>query len=570
MTSPSAAVPTPATGRGDLPFPVAPIEELIRLLTKAIRAHQLYLPNNPIYKGAIDAVRTGFAPIWAQTDELVLGVAETELLWHGHPVLVEASKGADSLPWQLFKDGLRELRLSPGFEQEELTRLLDILQRVRKAAADQDDLLTMLWEGDFQLLHYRYVDLTLEQAEPLAQTDPQARPERVDVTAVQAAPEEPLQASRPGVVDMSDFDGTLYFLDDREIEYLRDAVRLEYQIDQRQNLVSVLLDIFEQQQGPEIRDELCDIVEMLLVHLLAGTHFRNVAYLLREAAAAAQRAENLSEGHRRRITELPERLSAAGALSQMLQALDEAPELPPQDELVELFEQLRPAALETALEWLGRVQNIRLRMLLEQSVGRLAGANTGELVRLIGAKNRGVALEAMRRAGALRTPAAVGPLGKVLADGDVEQRQVSVSALAEIGSPGALQALEQGLADADRDVRVGAARALAGRGYRAALQRVEAIVRSKQIRDADLTEKMAFFELYGALCGEGGVGHLDGLLNGKGFLGRREDPEVRACAALALGRIGTPAAVTALRSAAAEKDVVVRNAVNRALRGGAA
>jgi hypothetical protein len=548
---------------------VASVEELVRSLTKAIRAHQLYLPNNPIYKGAIDALRAGFAPMWAQVDELVFGVSETELLWYGRPVLVETGKGADSLPWLLFKDGLRELRLSKGFEQEELGRFLDILQRVRKAATDQDDILTMLWEGDFQLLQYRYVDLAMEAAESLDDTPAAARPDRVDITAVMAMPEEEVQASRRGVVDMSDFDATLYFLDEREIQYLRDAVRLEYQLDQRQNVLSVLLDIFEQQSADEIRAELCDILEMMLVHLLAGSHFRNVAYLLRETAVSAQRAADLTEEHRRRIAGLPERLSAASALSQMLEALDGAPELPPQDELSELFDQLRPAALETALAWLGRVQNARLRTLLEQSVGRLAGANTAELVRLIASAERVVSLEAVRRSGALKTPAAVAPLGRLLAEGDVEQRQAAVAALAEIGSPGALQALERGLGDADRDVRVGTARALAGRGYRAALPRIEAIVKSKQIREADLTEKMAFFEMYGALCGESGVPHLDALLNGKGFLGRREDPEVRACAALALGRIGTPKAIESLRGAGAEKDVVVRNAVNRAMRGGA-
>ena len=36
---------------------------------------------------------------------------------------------------------------------------------------------------------------------------------------------------------------------------------------------------------------------------------------------------------------------------------------------------------------------------------------------------------------------------------------------------------------------------------------------------------------------------------------------------MALGRIGSPAALEALRKAAGEKDVLVRNAVTRALRG---
>jgi HEAT repeat protein len=267
---------------------------------------------------------------------------------------------------------------------------------------------------------------------------------------------------------------------------------------------------------------------------------------------------------------LPERLSAADALTQLLQALDESPSLPPQNELVELFDQLRPAALATVFLWLSKIQNERLRPLLQAAAGRLASANTAELVRLIQAPEREVSSEAIRRAGALKAQAAVLALGKILGETDVSRRQIAVQALTEIASPGALQSLERAIEDDDRDVRITAVRALTARAYRPVLPRLEAAVKGKGVRDADLTEKMAFFEGYGALCGDGGVAHLDSILNGKGFLGRREDPEIRACAAIALGRVGTPKAQDALRKAAAEKDIVVRNAVTRALRGGGA
>ena len=78
---------------------------------------------------------------------------------------------------------------------------------------------------------------------------------------------------------------------------------------------------------------------------------------------------------------------------------------------------------------------------------------------------------------------------------------------------------------------------------------------------------MALFEAYGAFCGDSGITFLDGILNGKGFLGHRQDSELRACAAMALGRVGSNGAMTSLRQAQGEKDVVVRNAVNRALKG---
>ena len=97
------------------------------------------------------------------------------------------------------------------------------------------------------------------------------------------------------------------------------------------------------------------------------------------------------------------------------------------------------------------------------------------------------------------------------------------------------------------------------------LPKLDAIVKGKALREANLTEKMAVFEAYGGLCGDEGVAALDAMLNGTSRFGRREDSELRA---VALGRVNPPRAQESLRRASSEKDVIVRNAVNRALRGG--
>ena len=77
---------------------------------------------------------------------------------------------------------------------------------------------------------------------------------------------------------------------------------------------------------------------------------------------------------------------------------------------------------------------------------------------------------------------------------------------------------------------------------------------------------MAFFEAYGAIGGSAAVEELDDLLNAKGFLGRRNPTELRACAALGLGRAATPEAKRALERARTDEDPIVRNAVVRALK----
>jgi hypothetical protein len=436
---------------------------------------------------------------------------------------------------------------------------------LRKGSPDEDDFVTMLWEADFAFVHYRYVDLLQEGGIGELADGGEVQP--VGAGEVERGTHDAVDESRAsGIINMADFDATLYFLDEREIEYLHAEVKREYDKDLRIGVATVLFDIFESQPDAATRTEVLENVHTLLVYLLTAEHFSGVAYLLREGQATVQRASGVTDEHRQQLVQLADRLSAPDALSQLLQSLDETPTPPPETELVELFDQLRPVALSTVFLWQSKTQNERLRPLLQAAAGRLASANTSELVRLIGAPQPEVAGEAMRMAGALKTQAAVTALGKILGDTDVEMRKIASQALTEIGSPGAMQALERAIDDSDRDVRVTAVRAMTARGYRPVLARLENVVKGKRVREADLTEKMAFFEGYGSLCGEAGIDHLDSVLNGKGFLGRREDSETRACAAIALGRVGSPKAIATLRKAAMEKDVVVRNAVSRALR----
>ncbi len=126
--------------------------------------------------------------------------------------------------------------------------------------------------------------------------------------------------------------------------------------------------------------------------------------------------------------------------------------------------------------------------------------------------------------------------------------------------------MERAIEDDDRDVRISAARTLSERGYRGAFARIDSAIRGRALRTADLTEKTAFFEAYGRLAGKGGITYLRAMLLGKGLLRKKEDPETRACAAMALGTIREAAARDVLSEAASrEKDPLVKNAINKAL-----
>jgi hypothetical protein len=550
----------------------------MQVISKGMRATQLYLPNNPVYQRAVDNIRGAFRGIWQATDDLIFDIGETEMRWEDNVVYSQDQRN-ESIAWTLYKDGVRSLTFKPGVEDAEMVRFLAVLHQAKNLQADApDDLLTLLWAEDFQFVNYTFRELASENAVPIERGAGPAIPggggggeagegRGTDPSTIRRQVEEEAPPKREGLVSVDDFDTTLYFLDDKEIEYLHKEVEREYAQDLRRNVLAMLFDLLELQTYGTVRSELISILENFIPYLLGAGDFRSVAFILRESKVIQQRARELIPEHRATLESLPTRLSQADALSQLLQSLDEAAGHPSEEELSELFTELRAEALATLMGWLPRLTNERVRELVKGSAERLATTHAPEVLKALGSDDPAVQLEMVRLAGRLKLPGAPDGMGPLLEKGDRELKLVVVEALTTIASPNAVRLLEKAIDDGDRDVRIAAVKFLGQRGHRNAFPRIEAAVLGSKLKDSDLTEKMTFFEAYGALAGTAGIPTLEKLLVPKGgLLARKEDPETRACAAMALGKIRAPAAREVLQKVSQDKEPLVRNAVSRALR----
>lgn len=548
------------------PIEIAAVTDVLRQVGKAARAQQLYASNNPMHARAMKAVGESFKSLWTQVPSLELQITDSTFSLQGHTVIEEPGRTSDSLPWLFYKDGVRELTMRPGFEDEELGVLLGIVQLTRLAFAEDDDMLTRLWEREFEFLQYKYVELSTEVGAPLLAHG--MVPGTTIVSPRTFESEESEVVSSSSFARMDEYDSTLYFLEESEIDYLQLEIRNDFSSDLRSRVVASLLDTYECELDPTVREEISATLEQFFLVLLSLGHFGPAAYIIREAKVTAGRAQSVLHTQRERLLALGDGLSDLDAIEQLLQTLETTALKPPQNDLHDLLMQLHPRALASILGWLGRSRNAELRALLESAASRMAASHTTELVQLIGSEDRVVAFEAVRRAGSMKTAAAVPALAGVIAKGTPEMRVAAVTALSQVGSPGAMEAVVRALEDEDTDIRIAAVRTLATRGQSMAVTRIEACIRAPGVRDGSLAEKMAFFESYGLLAGDAGTGFLSAILKPRGLFQRREPSELRACAAIALGKIGTPRAIEALQQAGSDGDLIVRNAVTRAIRGG--
>ena len=197
-----------APGRTASDLDVRVVEELLRTLTKGQRALQMYLPTTRYTAG--DGIAGGGVHAGLERDRrLVLEIREQDIMWEEVPVFRQPGR-TEGLAWQLHKDGLRRLTLLQGVEAEEILRFLHVVNRARLLPADATyDLLTLLWEQEFVLITYAFVEVLGDGIEFLQESA--AREEVVDPAAaareVNTARGAP---GAPGLVDLADFDATLY------------------------------------------------------------------------------------------------------------------------------------------------------------------------------------------------------------------------------------------------------------------------------------------------------------------------------------------------------------------------
>ena len=551
------------------------VEQLIQALVKGLRAIQIYLPNNPIYEKACNRVTNAFEAVWGATDELILEVTDTEIRWEEQIVYSESNR-SESVAWMLYEDGVRSVTMLPGVEEGEVIRFLEVLNRNRSLPPEgADDLLTLLWEQEFDRISYVTAELGGEDGNAIegsggggggGNAAPPAEDVRAEVRSQLAGAAEEEQATE--FVSIEDFDSSLYELEPDEIAYLKRELVREYDQDLRTNALAILCDIFEFQSDADIRSEVLTILGSFVPHLLAAGDSDSVVYVLRETQAIRKRVKDLTEEQATALDQLPARLSEPVAFGHLLAALDKGGTNVSDKELERIFGGLRPEVFETALEWLPQLRTDRIKALLEDALIKIAIANSKILTDALESRSREVAHVAVRFAKTLALPEVVPPLGRLLQGPDKDLRAEVVDVLEVVGTSEAMRELEKAVDDANRAIRLAAIRTLVGHSHDGVVPRIKAKVTDKEFRNTDLTEKKALLEAYGVLAGPPGVAVLALMLLPRGFLRRKEDPQVRACAAMGLGKIGTPEAAVVLRRVAGDKDALVRNAVNQALRDG--
>lgn len=136
-------------------------KEVLSLFAKAFASMRIYPSDNPTVESLIHAFSDKIIKFLEEFDELKLGVQEFNFSFKKETVFQDEHKKA-SLPFLLFKDGMRELAFSRGLDKEELVGFLKILKDNADLPADEGDVVHSIWMKDFPHIRYFAIDEFLE------------------------------------------------------------------------------------------------------------------------------------------------------------------------------------------------------------------------------------------------------------------------------------------------------------------------------------------------------------------------------------------------------------------------
>jgi hypothetical protein len=134
---------------------------VLKFFDTALSAMKIYPSRNPAIQRNLMQFFDRLNEFLDTYEELRLGIQEFSFTLKKEPVFQDKIK-KKSLPFLLFKDGMRELSFYEGLEQEELREFMEILKEASDLPPEESDVVSFLWEKDFINIRYFVIDEFLD------------------------------------------------------------------------------------------------------------------------------------------------------------------------------------------------------------------------------------------------------------------------------------------------------------------------------------------------------------------------------------------------------------------------
>jgi hypothetical protein len=494
----------------------AKVAEFLSAITRALKASVLYPPEGSIPQEFKRTCRERLEGALAELEIIDLQINHKEIVFEGEEVSGSVS-GEVNLAELLHRDGIRMLRLREGITGDEFERFFAVFRAVFADRNGYQDIVNLLWEGDFDSIEYEAVDeLTVAEVELGAQ-DAFEIPDAVYSEAIlaeksiydEASAEESTDggllehaslASGTGILLAEGILENIQRFSHEESAEIAALIARDQEITVEFSAIDTLFDIAVAERENAGFLETCDTLDSMFNRLLTAENFPLMVYMLRKfketSASLLEASRQRSERFRKSFHRCGDRIR----ISRLTEILNRS-ESEDMDSIRSYLEELDWSAVSQLLWMLGELKYFPSRKIvcdLLKAKGRkkpeiIAGAIYD--TRWYVVRNTAIVL------GEIGTDKCIQPLKKASEHEDERVRWEAVSALCRIDTDASRGTLAGRLSDDSERVRLLVIRHLSEKAYEPAYEAIETIVNCREFEMLPPPEQK---ELLKALASTGG------------------------------------------------------------------
>jgi hypothetical protein len=575
---------------------LASVKRLLTLLDKTAKSSRTYGAANPVAQKFFQQLFEGLTAHLATYSKLAFLVQRSELYFNGEVVYrSEQGSSNESVAFKLYADGIRELAFLEGLPAEDLSFLLDSLWGSLDPEEDDDDIVTRLWSKNLSTI-------TLVTAEEIAKSSTGGDVFALPTAGMIEPPESSLRdlldreqararmgagtglggggGSEAGNGGTPAGEGTGggtsrqasrfqsghvgYEVSDKELAELAKEVEAESARDSTTYLLDMLTAILASEKSPAILTKLLDLWGNVLDSLTAQGKWTVVDSVLGLLHVTAEVRPDLGDVHKKQLAALLDNLGRPERMKMIETYLNKLPDATTEG-LPAVLLSMTSAAVPGLCTLLANLEAPTHQAIVADALETLAKDQPDHVLRGLSDRRPRYVKNLLAILLKWNNPRCADAVEKLVRYPDVQVRKEVVRAIGIFRPNGNGIKLVAFLNDTEESVRFAALKLLMTGQYKAPYSAWSPLVSTDTFMDRTLSEKRAVFHAMRATSSDEVVPFFESLLTERSWTNRKKKEELAALAAEALGKLATPAALTALELGQKKGSATVRQACTAAL-----
>ena len=137
-----------------------PLSRALKLLVKTVRSQRIYNPNNQTLRQMLQSLHEAFEAVLLQSATIRLQVRGSGFFINSVSIF-ETPPLQDSVPYALYRDGIRRIEFYQGLTLEELSKFVAAIAHGTQPNFWGDDTVTELWRSQLEHIRYLVMDTTI-------------------------------------------------------------------------------------------------------------------------------------------------------------------------------------------------------------------------------------------------------------------------------------------------------------------------------------------------------------------------------------------------------------------------